>query len=313
MKQITQKEFIKLIEEKQENAKNAIEALGREQTWTIQEGQSNLLKKERNKAYIDAYQDLICHLNGVEIVPEHNDEIDALQYAVKWLNEYKPKENQNLVKVYFGKKVKVHTKKRIVGSKTPFEAEGKIGSDSGKFIDIQEDPGWHVFIDKDDIKSIEIVPENKLLETLCNKCSKTEEACPFHRMGSAYEDCGAFEEQIVTTIPKAKREELGITQDDLKKMVEKTPITPYVEPTVEPLRNDRFRDFKKSNDCNDFYISIDAKDVKTITMTYEKKYKTISIYVDDYCVKSVVNKIDEQEWLAFYKDLIEWRNYWKQN
>ena len=30
------------------------------------------------------------------------------------------------------------------------------------------------------------------------------------------------EEQIVTTIPKAKQEELGITQDELKKMIENT-------------------------------------------------------------------------------------------
>ncbi len=70
MKQITQKELIKLIEEKQENAKNELEAIERKETWTIKEGQNNILGKERNKAYIDAYQDLICYLNGVEIVPE---------------------------------------------------------------------------------------------------------------------------------------------------------------------------------------------------------------------------------------------------
>ena len=106
-----------------------------------------------------------------------------------------------------------------------------------------------------------------------------------------------------------------LNKEELEQNVQKAFIEPFVEEMkkVEPLRNDRFRDFKKSNDCNDFYISIDAKDVKTITMTYEKHNKTISIYVDDYCVKSVVNKIDEQECLAFYKDLIEWRNYWKQN
>ena len=283
MKQITQKDLINLIEEKQENARIAYS-----QTFNMKEGDEAREQAQTNKAYIDAYQDLICYLNGVEIVPEKN----------------------NLAQVYSGKKVNVYTKKMIVGSLTPFVSTGKIVKDSGSFIEIQEENG-NAIIDKDDIKSIEIVPENKLLEPLCNKCSKTEEACPFHRMGSAYEDCGAFEEQIVTTIPKAKREELGITQDDLKKMVEKTPITPYNEPKVEPLRNDRFRDFENGN----FYVSLDAKDVNIITMQVDDRYKTIEISVNGYYVKRSggIEKYDKEECLAFYKDLIEWRNYWKQN
>ena len=73
MKQITQKEFIKLLKEKQENAKNAYKALITKQTWTIKDGQNNILSQERNKAYIDAYQDLICYLDSVEIVPEKEE------------------------------------------------------------------------------------------------------------------------------------------------------------------------------------------------------------------------------------------------
>ena len=37
-------------------------------------------------------------------------------------------------------------------------------------------------------------PKEELLEPLCNKCSKTRETCPFHRLGSAYEECSAFAE-----------------------------------------------------------------------------------------------------------------------
>ena len=94
----------------------------------------------------------------------------------------------------------------------------------------------------------------------------------------------------------------------------KIPITPYVEPKVEPLRNDRFRDFEKDN----FYVSLDAKDAKTITMQYNRMYETIEICVDDYCVKQFFKVkefegLDKKQALDFYKDLIEWRNYWKQN
>ena len=71
MKQITQKELIELIKEKQENAKNTYEAIRSEQTWTIRDGQINILGQERNKAYIDAYQNLICYLQSVEIVKEN--------------------------------------------------------------------------------------------------------------------------------------------------------------------------------------------------------------------------------------------------
>ena len=66
MKQITQKELIDLIKEKQENAENEYEAIRKGERWTPKGEQE--LGKERNKAFIDAYQDLICYLNGVEIV-----------------------------------------------------------------------------------------------------------------------------------------------------------------------------------------------------------------------------------------------------
>lgn len=79
MKQITQKDLINLIEEKQENAKNAFEALQREQCKEMKIGQNHILDKERNKAYIDCYQDLICYINSVEIVPEKKPLDNVLQ------------------------------------------------------------------------------------------------------------------------------------------------------------------------------------------------------------------------------------------
>ena len=81
MRQITQKDLVKLIEEKQENAKNAYEAIIRKISCSIEEGQ-DILAKERNKAYIDCYQDLICYTNSVEIVPEKKPLDNVLQETV---------------------------------------------------------------------------------------------------------------------------------------------------------------------------------------------------------------------------------------
>lgn len=67
MKKITQKELIDLIKEKQDNAMKEYDAIRMGERWTPEEGQ--ILRKERNKAYIDAYQDLICYLNSIEIIP----------------------------------------------------------------------------------------------------------------------------------------------------------------------------------------------------------------------------------------------------
>lgn len=69
MKQITQKELIELIKEKQENAKNSYESASRDSGYrSLEESKTNLLIQVRNKAYINAYEDLICYLNSVEIV-----------------------------------------------------------------------------------------------------------------------------------------------------------------------------------------------------------------------------------------------------
>lgn len=214
MKQITQKELIDLIKEKQENAKNMFyETRDNEKDFGKAE-----LKKARCLAEMNAYQDLICYLN-----------------------------------------------------------------------------------------SREIVPEKKLLEPLCNKCSKTNETCPFHRIGSAYEDCSNFEEeQIVTTIPKAKREELGLTKEDLKKWLEKAPITPYNEPKVEPQRNDRFREFVDGETT----LTIDAKAISSI------KVNIIDLNVQinengNYRYEKFFESEDEAK--AYYNDLLAWVKYWKRN
>lgn len=177
MKQITQKDLINLIEEKQENARIAYS-----QTFNMKEGDEAREQAQTNKAYIDAYRDLICYLNGVKIVPDRKEE--------------------------FVQKVLIE----------PFEEE---------------------------LKKID----------------------PY-----------------------------------------KLPITPYIEPKVEPLRNDRFRDFEREG----YSVSLDAKDVKSIALLYDPKYRTQEIYVDDYCVKRTKG-IQENNDLAFYNDLVEWWKYWKQN
>ena len=83
MKQITQKELIDLIKDKQENAKNEYEAIRTEQAWTIKEGQNNILRQERNIAFIDAYQDLICYLQSVEIVENNEHPIAAEKHNIE--------------------------------------------------------------------------------------------------------------------------------------------------------------------------------------------------------------------------------------
>ena len=84
MKQITQKELIDLIKEKQENAKNEYESAIYGYR-PIETSRARIITQERNKAYIDAYQDLICYLNSVEIVPEAK--LKELGFTQEELNE----------------------------------------------------------------------------------------------------------------------------------------------------------------------------------------------------------------------------------
>ena len=204
MKQITQKQFIELIEEKQENAINAYQFVA--QQLSTQEGMfAKALKEERNKAYIDAYQDLICYLNGVEIVPD------------------------------------------------------RIEANKGYFV------------------------------------------------GGNYP-----EEKIVSTIPKTKQEELGITQDDLKKMIKKTPITPYIEPKVEPLRDDRFREFERID--KEVYLVKELIDAKSVVFIRFYDNNRERFVVEIWSKSGYVNGktfIEEARAKAYYDDLVEWWKYWK--
>lgn len=69
MKQITQKELIELIKDKQDNAINMYEAAKKDkELWYLE----SIKRRFINQAYIDAYQDLICYLDSVEIVPERS-------------------------------------------------------------------------------------------------------------------------------------------------------------------------------------------------------------------------------------------------
>lgn len=242
MKQITQKDLIKLIEEKRENARNAFRRA------TEKSDRDSLLT---NKAYIDAYQDLICYLNGVEIVAE----------------------NQNLEQVYSGKKVKVYTKKMIIGSLTPFESTGKIGRDNGMFIEIQEENGMHAIIDKDDINRIEIVPE-------------TIEPNPGQKMNTAEQNL---------EVPRVHR---CNAPDNATCKADCDNCEYHVAP--------RLREFEFDNGSKRI---IDAKEVKSIEI--EESYNTgFNVYVDTILIRK---DDPLTMCRATYKDLVEWWKYWKEN
>lgn len=164
-------ELIDKIKEKEESAKIAYE-----QTFNMQPCYETKEKQVKNKAYMEAYADVMALIDSAKIVvyPEEtgkapttrNDELDALQYAVEGLNKFKQTEAQNLAKKFFGKTIKVHTRRRIVGSTTPFESTGKVVVDSGKFVSIKEEDGRYSTIDKADIESIEIMSAPEYRDTL---------------------------------------------------------------------------------------------------------------------------------------------------
>ena len=130
-----------------------------------------------------------------------------------------------------------------------------------------------------------------------------------------YLDCVEIvpEEKIVTTIPKAKLEELGITQEDLKKMIEKTPITPYIEPKVEPLRNDRFIEFERID--REGYSVKEIVDAKSIVfIRFYDNAKEVFV-VEIWGNGGYVNEktfTEEARAKAYYKELVEWWKYWKE-
>jgi len=142
-------------------------------------------------------------------------------------------------------------------------------------------------------------------------------------VGENYENCfatnlkvsdkGCVEEKIVTTIPKDKREELGITQEQLKEMIEKTPITPYNEPKVEPLIEKRFREFI------DFGLGytigrkemVDAKSIQFIRFFKGEETYVVEIWCGcGYITNETFT--EEARATAYYNDLVEWWKYWKE-
>ena len=173
MKKITQTEFISLIKEKQENAINALKFVS--QQLTTKEGMfEKALKEEKNKAYIDAYEDLICYLTCVVIVPEE------------------------------------------------------------------------------------------------------------------------------------------VKKEDLKKLFERAPITPYIEPKVERLRNDRFKEFETIEKGYSRKILIDATSVVFIRFYDHKEHFEIEIWCNCGYAEEI-RFIEEARAIAYYNELVEWWKYWKQN
>ena len=133
---------------------------------------------------------------------------------------------------------------------------------------------------------------------------------------SAYQDllCYLDNVEIVPDKIEANKgqfvggEELHMSPEELKKLFERAPITPYIEPKVEPLRNDRFKEFEFFNGAK---RTIDAKSVKSINIQESFKSKTQhQVYVDNI----LVAEGDVYEGLVkIYNDLVAWWKYWKQN
>ena len=175
MKQITQKELIKLIEEKQENATIEYELNSRDDGFrTLEESRARFVRQQKNKAYIDAYQDLICYLNSVELVPEEQ--------------ECCVTKSRNLAEVYFRKNVTIYTYNQILGSRTPFEIVGKITSDNGEYVQLDTEDGSHAIITKNDIKNIEIVPERIEANKGCFVGGEEQIGCPLEARCKLYEE-----------------------------------------------------------------------------------------------------------------------------
>ena len=194
-------ELIDKIKEKEDSAKKTYEGLCKWDCQTPEESQSKLLGKARNKAYMDAYADVIALIDSAKIVvyPEETGKMPC---------ESAPKQEE---------------------SKT-------------------------------------------LLEPLCYKCIKTEEECPFHRMGSAYGDCSGFKEQ-----------------------------------KVHEIRNDRFREFEFNYGIEK--RTIDAKAIKSINIQKSFKSNTqYQVYVDSI----LMAEGEYEELIKIYNDLVAWWKYWKQ-
>ena len=225
MKQITQNELIELIREKKENAMKEYEAIRMGERWTPEEGQ--ILGKERNKAYIDAYQDLICYLDSVEIVPE-------------------VKQEEKKCECY--------------------------------------DPVY-------------------------KRCNGTRERDECYCNGYKSECTHYPEKRTVATTPTTEAIE-ELRKIDLYKL----PITPYVEPKVEPLRDDRFGEFERTDrDGYSVKEMVDAKSIVFIRFYDNNKEKFV---VEMWSKCGFVNEktfIEEARAKAYYNDLVAWWKYWKVN
>ena len=99
------------------------------------------------------------------------------------------------------------------------------------------------------------------------------------------------------------------TIENLDELLKKMHTTPYNEPKIEPLRNDRFREFADGNNRQ----SIDAKEVSSIEYNWDAK--EVIVYDNGQNIYSCAfgkwGTHEDAE--KFYNDLVEWRNYWKQN
>lgn len=179
---------------------------------------------------------------------------------------------------------------------------------------------------KDFIKVIEEKQENatKMEESLRIRATSRESLDIAKKClgeARAYQDMICYldnveivpEETIVTTIPKAKLEGLCITQEDLKKMLEKAPITPYFEPNIEPLRNDRFREFEeiKKDGCSVKEL-VDAKSIEFIRFYDNKEHFEVQTWCNCGFIREETFA-EETNARAYYNDLVEWWKYWKQN
>ena len=98
----------------------------------------------------------------------------------------------------------------------------------------------------------------------------------------------------------------------MKKLLDNALITPYNEPKVEPLRNDRFREFEFLNyDETTITVTIDAKEVVGITRL--QRDKDYNVAIEGKSIRYYAKLFrEESEATSYYNDLVEWFKYWKQ-
>lgn len=276
--QRTKQELIDIIKDKQANARNEyLIALGKLNEPTIRSVAENIklqTKRDKNKAYMEAYIDIIALLESTEIIEPnicdtcvetrnlcdtYNASRDKYGLCM-WIkgagikasqcgHYCKPKDtwkaealgvNEPTCEKSANGGVKedliIETTERIVGSPTPYFVKGRYVRENDKEIEIATFDGGHAIVKKDTIKDI-------------RKISKLEEQ--------------------------------------------------------EAPKNEQFREFVDSLDNQTYFVN--AKNVIGLSIEKQRNKYYINIYVGQMVVLEFET---EQEQLDKYQELKEWLRKW---